>query len=188
MAAPFGNLDEDGARFKIAGSAGGYAYRTGALPGGENEGRFFAAEALVEWQRSFDPLIVTAYFGGYGERQLLRQPDPGNPATGSRFGVKAAVEIYARVWERYIVNAFANAATVYGTYSARAMLLREFTPMIAVGADVGLLGNDRYRETRTGVAATFTFERKVVTLAAGLAGNSDKGAGPYGTIMVYLPF
>jgi hypothetical protein len=188
VAAPFGNLDEDGTRFKLAGSGGGYRYRSGALPDGENEGRYGAAEALVGRRMSFDSIIVTTYLGGYGELQRLRDPDPGNPATGSRFGVKAAVEIYARVWERYIVTAFANAATVYGTYSARTLLLRELTPAIALGLDAGLLGNNRYSEMRSGIAVQFTFERKIVTLAFGVAENSDKGAGPYGTIMAYAPF
>jgi hypothetical protein len=41
---------------------------------------------------------------------------------------------------------------------------------------------------RSGIAVQFTFERKIVTLAFGVAENSDKGAGPYGTIMAYAPF
>lgn len=188
VTAPFGNLDEDGTRFKIAGSGGGYTYRTGALPGGENEGRSASAEILVGRRMSFDGIIVTAYLGGYGEEQRLREFDPGNPATGRRFGAKAAVEVYARVWERFIVTAFANAATVYESYNARAMLMREFTPRIALGVDTGLLGNARYNEVRAAGAAQFTFERRIATLAAGVAQNSDKGIGAYGTIMVYMPF
>jgi hypothetical protein len=43
VAAPFGNPDEDGTRFKIAGSGGGNSYRSGALPDGENEGRSFSS-------------------------------------------------------------------------------------------------------------------------------------------------
>jgi hypothetical protein len=186
VAAPFGNLDEDGARFKVAGSGGGYAYRAGAL--GENEGRYVSGEALAGWRKSFDAIVITTYLGGYGERQRLRAPDPGNPATGSRFGAKAAVEVYARVWERFIVTTCISAATVYGTYNARAMVLRELTPAIAFGVDAALLGNERYQETRSGLAAQFTFERRIVTIAVGLADNSDKGAGAYATVMLYAPF
>lgn len=47
MAAPFGNLDEDGTRFKIAGSGGGYSYRSGALPD-ENKGRSFSSEVIPD--------------------------------------------------------------------------------------------------------------------------------------------
>jgi hypothetical protein len=188
VAAPFGNLDEDGARFKLAGSGGGYRYRSGALADGENEGRYVSGEALVGWRKSFDAVVITTYLGGYGERQRLREPDPSNPASGSRFGAKVAVEIYARLWEHYIATAFGNVATVYGTYSARAMLLRELTPMIALGLDAGVLGNTRYSEARSGIAAQFTFERRIVTLAVGLAENSDKGIGAYATLMVYTPF
>jgi hypothetical protein len=188
VAAPFGDLDQDGIRFKIAGSAGGYTYRADALPGGENEGRYFGAEALVGRRQSFDSIVVTTYIGGYAERQLLREPDPANPANGDRFGVKAAVEIYARVWEHFIVTAFANAATVYGTYNARTVVLRELTPMIALGLDAGILGNTRYQTLRSGLAAQFTLERRIVTIAAGFAENSDNGAGAYVTVMVYAPF
>lgn len=66
--------------------------------------------------------------------------------------------------------------------------MRELTPMIALGLDTGLLGNARYHEVRAGAAAQFTFERRIVTLAAGFAQNSDKGIGAYGTIMLYVPF
>jgi cellulose biosynthesis protein BcsS len=188
VVAPFGNLDEDGTRFKIAGSGGGYAYRAGALPSGENEGRYGAGEFLVGRRMSFDAIVVTTYIGGYGERQMLREADPGNPAVGARFGIKGAVEIYARLWEHYVVTLFGNAATVYGTYNARAMVLRELMPAIALGIEAGFLGNNRHHEARSGVAAQFTWERRIVTLAVGVAENSDKGLGPYVTLTFYAPF
>jgi hypothetical protein len=61
-------------------------------------------------------------------------------------------------------SAFANAATVYGTYNARTMLMRELTPTIALGVDAAFLGNTRYHEIRSGAVAMLTFERRIVTL------------------------
>jgi len=36
--------------------------------------------------------------------------------------------------------------------------------------------------------STWAGPRQIVTLAVGLAENSDKGAGAHATIMVYTPF
>jgi hypothetical protein len=181
--APFGRLDEDGLRLKVAEHAGGYRY---TFAGGDNLGRYASADMLVGWRRAFDQVIVVAYAGAYGERQWLFAPDPGNPV-GLHFGVKAALEVFARLPEHFVVNAFASATSVHNAYQVRAKLLYEFMPALAFGVDGGILGNADYRQIRAGLAGVLNFEPWSVTIAGGYAMSANHHSSPYVTLSFYWP-
>jgi hypothetical protein len=187
VAAPFSKLDEDGMRLKIAGGAGRYRYRTGALASGENEGRYDSAEVMIGRRVLFDPITLTAYAGLHTESHRLREPDPGNPVSGSRIGIKGAIELYARPWEHFVATTFASISSVYTGYQARAALMRELGSWFAFGIEGGMLGNARYSEGRVGLAGTLIWQRSILTLSGGYAANSAKGPGAYTTISLYAP-
>ena len=187
-AAPFGGLEEDGLRVRISGGAGRYRYRTPATSSGLNEASVAAGELLAGFQRSSANSAITVYVGPHVEEQRLAEPDAGNAAAGTAFGLKAAIEAYARLDPVWLVNAAASASTVHRAYQVRAALLREFPPVFAVGIEGAVYGDVRYVEPRAGIYASATYGRSVLTLAGGALSNSDKGRGIYATLSLYAPY
>lgn len=186
--APAGRLDQDGWRIRVAGGRGGYRYRNGNLPGGENRAQVYSGELLGGYRRTFGPLITSVYFGVEVEEQLLLQPDAANPTAGFASGFKGAVELYARLWQRYIVTGFVNGSTTHGKYNARASLSRELSERWALGFEGGALGDKRSSELRAGLIGTLTWRRRIVALSLGALDNSYTGTGGYATLSLYAPF
>ena len=186
-AAPFAGLEEDGLRVRISGGAGRYRYRTPATSSGLNEASVAAGELLAGFHRSFANGAITVYVGPHVEEQRLADPDAGNAAAGTAFGLKAAIEAYARLDPVWLVNASASASTVHRAYHVRAALLRELAPF-AIGIEGAVYGDVRYVEPRAGIYASTTYGRSVLTLAGGALSNSDKGRGIYATLSLYAPY
>jgi hypothetical protein len=186
-AAPFGGLGEDGLRVRISGGAGRYRYRTPATSSGFNEASVTAGELLTGLHRSFANGAITVYVGPNVEEQRLADPDAGNAAAGAAFGLKTAIEAYARLDPVWLVNASASASTVHRAYHVRAALLRELAPF-AIGIEGAVYGDVRYVEPRAGLNASSTYGRSVLTLAGGALSNSDKGRGIYATLSLYAPY
>jgi hypothetical protein len=186
-AAPFGGLEEDGLRVRISGGVGRYRYRTPATSSGLNEASVTAGEFLTGFHLSFANRAITVYVGPHVEELRLADPDAGNAAAGTAFGLKAAIEAYARLHPVWLVNASASASTVHRAYHVRAALLRELAPF-AIGIEGAVYGDVRYVEPRAGVYASTTYGRSVLTLASGALSNSDKGRGIYATLSLYAPY
>lgn len=125
---PMGLLAEDGWRVRFMGGAGRYSYQTNVAPGGVNDANAFTAELLGGYRKTFTGILgQTVYVGAFAgvqyEDQLLVYDDPSNPAQGSEAGIKGSIEIYSRIWERYIATAFATLSTVHKKYHAKATAL-----------------------------------------------------------------
>jgi hypothetical protein len=187
-AAPFGSLHDDGFRLRILGGAGRYRYRTTAAFSGLNDVSVAGGELLAGFRRSFANGAITAYAGPHVEEQRLAEPDAGNAAAGTAFGIKTAIETYARLDSVWLVNASASASTVHRAYHARAALTRELAPVFAIGIEGAVYGDVRYVEPRAGILASATFGRSVLALAGGVLSNSDKGGGIYATLSLYAPY
>lgn len=187
-AAPFGKLDEDGMRLRVLGGFGQYRYHTQAVPGGENEGSISSGEILIGRRLLFDPVTITAYAGLDVRNYRLQHPDPGNPESGERIGIKAALEIYARIAPKWFATGYANISSIFQNYSVRAAINRELTSTFALGIEGALLGDTRYNEQRAGLIASMKFARNIITVASGIVQNSDKGSGEYATLTLYSPF
>jgi hypothetical protein len=50
------------------------------------------------------------------------------------------------------------------------------------------VGDARYVEHRAGLLASICYGRAMLTLAAGVLRNSDKGGGTYATLSLYAPY
>jgi hypothetical protein len=187
-AIPFGHLGEDGARLRAMGGIGRYEYRTSETAGGKNKGTITSGELLLGNRMSFGAAVLTGYVGLDAKNYDLLDPDPKNPESGSRVGIKAAIELYARTAPGWFVTGYGNISSVFQTYSLRGALNREFTPGFALGAEGALLGDERYNEERLGLIATFTATKGSLTIASGVANSSDNGSGPYMTFTLYAPF
>ena len=187
-AAPLGLLNEDGLRLRIFGGAGRYRYRTDATFSGFNEANVLSAEVLAGFRRSSANAAITLYAGPHIEEQRLAEPDHANTAAGTALGVKAAIEVYARLGPVWLVNASASASTVNRAHHARAALMRELSPVFAVGIEGAVYGDARYVEPRSGIFVSMTYARTVFTLAGGVLSNSDKGGGAYATLSLYAPY
>jgi len=191
--APMGTLAEDGLRVRFMAGMGRYSYQTSIAPGGINDANVFSGELLGGYRKTFDnifgnTLYVGAFAGLHYEDQILAYSDPFNPARGSEAGIKASLELYSRVWQRYIASAFGSASTVHNKYYVKASLLYEFTENWALGGEVATMGDARYSEDRAGIAASLTWRRKIFVLSAGALENSGRGSGAYTTLSVYSPF
>ena len=186
--APFGLLDEDGVRLRLAGGTGRYRYRTSAVPGGINEGNVASGEILLGFHRSLGNGSVTAYLGAHMEEQRLTAADPGNASAGTALGAKATLEFFRRLDPLWVASASASASTVHRTYQARATLAREFAYGLAAGVEAAVLGDARYVEPRAGLSGSMTYGRGVLTIAAGLLFSTDKGGGGYATLSLHAPY
>lgn len=191
--APIGALADDGWRIRFMGGAGLYSYRTSIAPGGINDANVFSAELLGGYRKTFDILFghrlyAGAFAGLHHEDQILAYPDPSNPARGSETGIKGSLELYSRMWERYIASAFGSLSSVHKKYYAKASLLYELNETWAMGGEIAAMGDARYDEQRVGLAGSLTWRKKVLTLSAGALENSGRGSGAYLTLSVYSPF
>jgi hypothetical protein len=188
VTAPFGRLDEDGLRVRISAGVGRYRYRTPATSSGLNEASVASGELLAGFHRSSASGAITVYLGSHVQQQRLAEPDAGNSATGAAFGLKAAIETYARLDPVWLVNASASASSVHRTYHLRAAVLRELPPAFAAGIEATLLGDVRYVESRAGILASAAYGKSMLTLAGGVLSNSDRGPGIYATLSLYAPY
>lgn len=191
--APAGTLAEDGWRVRFMGGAGRYSYQASIVPGGINDANAFSVELLGGYRKTFDDvfgsrLYAGVFAGAHYEDQILDFPDPFNPARGSEAGIKASLELYARIRQDYVATAFATASTVHRKYHAKLTLLRELNGQWGVGGEIATMGDARYSEYRAGLAASFTWRRKIFMLSAGALDNSGRGSGAYTTFSVYSPF
>lgn len=191
--APAGTLIEDGWRVRFVGGAGRYTYRTSIVPGGINDANVYTTELLGGYRKTFDSVFghrvyLGAFAGVNYESQLLAFPDPFNPAQGNETGIKAALEIYSRIAQHYILNANASASTAHKKYFARASLFYEFNTLWSLGGEIVTMGDARYSENRLGLAASLTWRSKILTLSAGTLDNTGRGSGLYTTLSVYSPF
>lgn len=188
-----GTLVEDGWRVRFMGGAGKYSYRTAIVPGGINDANAFSVELLGGYRKTFGniyghTIYVGAFAGLHYEDQILAFDDPFNPARGSEAGIKGSLELYSRIWQRYIVTAFGSASTVHSKYYAKAALQYELNETWALGGEVATMGDARYNEQRAGLAASLTWRKKIFSLSAGMLENSGRGDGVYTTLSVYSPF
>ncbi len=191
--APLGVLAEDGWRVRLIGGAGLYSYHTQIVPGGVNQANVFSGEVLGGYRKTFDGLLGQRVYAGlfaglHYEDQMLFFSDPGNPAQGSEIGIKATLELYSRIQERYIASAFASVSSVHNKYHAKATLLYELNETWGIGGELALLGDARYNEQRAGLVGSLTWQKKVFALSAGFLDNSGRGDGGYITLSVYSPF
>lgn len=190
--APLGTLGEDGWRVRFLGGAGKYSYQTNVAPGGINDANAFSGELLGGYRKTFDAFgqtfFVGAFAGVHYEDQLLLYDDPSNPARGSETGIKASLEFYTRLWQRYIVTAFGSVSTVHDKYYARTSVLYELNETWALGTEVATMGDARYHEHRAGLVGSISWRRKIFSLAAGALENSGRGNGGYMTLSIYSPF
>jgi hypothetical protein len=190
---PIGVIADDGWRVRLMGGAGRYTYRTSVSPDGINDAMAFSGEVLGGYRKTFNDLwgqrlYVGAFAGVHYEDQILLYDDPGNPARGNEIGFKGSLELYTRVWERYIATFFGTASTVHSKYNAKASLFYELNEMWALGGEFAVLGDARYDEQRLGAAVALTWKKKIIALSGGVLENSGRGAGAYLTLSVYSPF
>lgn len=186
-AAPQGLLHDDGARIRVIGGAGRYQYRADAVPGGVNEGHITAGEVLFGFRHAIGPVSISAFLGAQVEDQRLAAPDPGHPTQGTSAGIKAAVELYARLTPDSFVTASASASTVHASYHARGTYGREHRSL-AYGIEAAVHGDARYVEPRIGLFIRLTYERTTVALSGGYLSNSDKGGSAYAGLSLYAPY
>jgi hypothetical protein len=185
---PFAKIGEDGFRVRAMGGIGRYKYRTSAVAGGKNNGTITSGELLFGNRWSSGATVLTGYLGLDAKNYALDNSDPKNPESGSRAGIKAAVEIYTRTAPDWFVTGYANISSVFQSYSLRGAVHHEFKPGLALGAEGGVLGDERYDEERLGLIATLVFSNVNVTAAAGVAHSTDNGSGGYTTLTLYAPF
>lgn len=185
---PFANIGEDGFRLRAMGGIGRYEYRTSAVAGGKNNGTIKSGELLFGNRTSFGATVLTGYLGLDVKNYMLDDPDPKNPESGSRAGIKAAVELYTRTAPDWFVTGYANISSVFQSYGLRGAVHHEFKPGVALGAEGGILGDERYDEERLGLIATLVFSSVNITAAAGVAHSTDNGSGGYTTFTLYAPF
>jgi hypothetical protein len=182
--APLGRLEEDGLRLRAFGGKGRHRYRTAS---GKNESDVATGELLAGFHRKQANAGVTLYVGPQVQYQRLVEHDAGERAR-TEFGLKAAMELYARLDPLRLINASASASTVKRAYHARGALLREISPAVAIGVEAAVYGDKRYVEPRAGIFVNTTNGNSVLAISVGILVNPDKGNGAFATLSLYTPY
>lgn len=151
-----GTMQESGGRMRAEGMVGSYEYTTSAtttpvvaaakkIRADQIEG---AALAGYEW---VGPDTKIAGFLGLSLRNTtLSAIDPLNQVQGTSFGVKAAIDYYARPSEKIMVAAYGSITTNNKAYFGRVKAGYRVFGDIYVGPELAVLGNDFFKQWRLG--------------------------------------
>lgn len=179
--APFGLITEDGVRLRSTSGQGLYLYESLRSDGFNEAPVTFAglvtiSELLVGYQMRYGPLISKAFAGLTWSFQQVIPHDVENETLGDAIGVKFALENWLNIGEHGWFSLDGTYATPYSQYWVRAQAGWRFVDWLALGAEVGALGNDRYFEARVGGHVRTWFWFGELTASAGLSGDVDESS------------
>jgi hypothetical protein len=182
-----GTLRERGVRVKIEALAGTYEYRTDS--GTKVQGEQMEGAALVGYEWIWREAKLAGYVGLAVRNTSLSIADPANPVVGTSYGVKSAIDFYARPTERTMVSAYGSFTTNDKAYFTRLKAGYRIGEGVHLGPEAAFLGNDFYNQWRIGAHLTgVQLGPMQVSLSAGYQFDREQKAGAYGSVDVRAQF
>ena len=186
-AAVAGTLRDSGMRVRVEGLAGRYEYR--AASGTKVAGEQVEAAAMAGYEWIWREAKLAGFVGLSVRNTTLSIPDPGNPVVGTSFGLKSAIDFYARPTDRTMVSAYGSFSTNDKAYFARLKGGYEIASGLYLGPEVAVLGNDFYNQWRVGGHLTgMQFGPVQASLSAGYQYDRELKGGAYGALDVRAQF
>lgn len=186
-AATAGTLRESGVRAKVEALTGAYEYRTDA--GAKVRGEQVEGAALLGYEWIWREAKLAGYVGLAVRNTSLSITDPSNPVVGTSYGLKSAIDFYARPTEKTMVSAYGSFTTNDKAYFVRVKAGYRLGEGIYIGPEVAALGNDFYDQRRVGAHLSGLQLGPVqASLSAGYQFDRELGAGAYGAVDLRAQF
>lgn len=182
-----GGLKESGVRVKVEALAGTYEYR--ADNGAKVRGEQVEGAALIGHEWVWREAKLAGYVGLSVRNTSLSIVDPANPVVGSSYGLKTAVDFYARPTEKTMVSAYGSYTTNDNAYFTRLKAGYRIGDGLYVGPEASFLGNDFYNQWRVGAHLSgLQLGPMQVSVSAGYQYDREQKAGAYGAVDVRAQF
>ncbi len=191
--APFGSSLETGLRLRASGGSGLYGY-DGNLPGEDGErrarilGRTGLGAALIGYQIRRGRTIAKAFIGVQASAHTLSPADEQNPVSGEAVGAMLAFESWTDLNRRVALSLDAQWTSAFSSYWVRGRVERRVLDRLAIGIELGGLGNAAYRAGRAGLFLRYRADFAEISLSGGLSGDYDAPSVPYGGINMFRRF
>ena len=182
--APFTGLDQSGARLRVTGVVGEYAYTASQPKLGRVRGSQEQGSVSVGYEWISPTASIAGFVGVEGRDDVLTPHDPTNPVAGTALGLRTEFDFYTRPTPISMVAGEVSYSTVHNAwYGALKIGLMPFAGSAYVGPEFIALGDDFYRQWRVGAHATgFGFAGLEFGLSAGFLEDRFRGAGAYGIL------
>lgn len=153
-AAPFGSIQQDGARLRVVVGYGQDTYQSTAAGGTivKFQGTTSFADALLGYHSQMGALTLKVFAGVASADRRIRPEDPAAAIQGTGVGGKAVLEGWWNVSDQVFAAIDLSWGSLYQTYSGRARLGWRFAPPASVGLELGAFSN---AESSIGRVAAF---------------------------------
>lgn len=179
-----GGIDREGLTFKLLLSEGIYRYRSGGV---DVTGAHTIVSAMPGWKFRNTGFDVTIYAGIDWQSHRFAPDDLGNPARGSRTGLRMAADVWLEPATNWVVAGSVSASTVARSYWLRVATGWRHADRWWTGPEIQVSGEERYRQARGGLhvsgvrAGMFEWSAGV-----GLASDSERRTGGYGWLAMLV--
>lgn len=187
--APFSKLEETGARMRLSGLVGSYAYISTTPGVGRVRGNQASGSLLVgyEW------VTRNASFAGYVGAELANNTtdkiDIQNKSVGLAGGLKISADFYANPTDYTMVSGVFSFSTAHKAYYGRLKAGFAIVDRIFIGPEVLFLGDSFYSQWRAGAHVTgIRFGALQFGLSGGYVNDRVRGSGIYGILDARITF
>jgi opacity protein-like surface antigen len=141
-------LMQDGWLARADAGYGQYTYNRS----GDIDGDVFDADLMAGYGSHYAQGHSEVYLGLDWVHHHLDPSDPLNDVSGSRLGLKAALDFTLTPLKNIAFDGSGNFSTAFSTYATHLDALYRFG-IFSLGPEAGLFGNSDFRETRIGAEA-----------------------------------
>jgi cellulose biosynthesis protein BcsS len=175
-AAPFGSIQEDGARLRFSGGYGGYRYSGPRAAGTGSQivdfdGAVTFAEFLIGYQKQVGPVTLKLFGGLMAEDHLLRPDDPETSIRGKSLGAKAVLEAWWTISDRLWASLDLAWGTAHASYGTRVRLGWRLSSSLSAGLEAGAAGNVEGDAVRAGAFLRYEWAAGEVSLSGGVSND-----------------
>jgi len=182
-AAPFGGIQDDGLRLRVAGGHGRYTY---AGPQGTKiVGSASFADLLLGFHKQFGPLTLKAFGGLAVADHQLEPDDPGTTIRGPSAGAKIALETWWNMSERAWTSVDLSWGSRHDSYATRARLGWRLVPALSAGLEAEAIGNVACNIARGGGFLRYEWASGELSVSGGLSSDTlldDASSGLAGSV------
>jgi len=169
-------FDAPGWRLRAFGAWGRYNYNGALFDGAayrrtefNGEVAYLSAPACYQFHRG--PAIAKVFVGVEAVDQAITPFDPGNTVQGTEIGMRLTLETWTDISERLFLSADGSYGAAFQEYWQLTRLGCRLGPVLSVGLEGGVLGNQEYDAGRGGAFARSTFDAFEATVSGGFTGD-----------------
>lgn len=174
--APFGGIQQDGARLRVVAGYGAYSYSslhpTATLPILQKfRGEATFAELLAGYQVQVGPITLKAFLGVEASDHRIEPFDTETSIIGAGWGGKAVLENWWNIGDQTWASLDLAWATLHDSYSARLRLGWRVVPALSLGLEAGAVGNQESGGAKLGPFIRYEWATGELSVCGGFASD-----------------